>query len=302
MISIEQMALVLEALPDPAFVLSRSGKYLAVFGGHDARYYHSSEGLVGLSITDIVAHDKACWFLEQIELALETNELLIREYELSIQEVNSDIKEGPSHSIWFEGRIQKLNFVVDDEPVVLWMASNITERHDMEAKLRELSDTDQLTGLFNRRRLERDLTIHYRTFVESNNPTSILVFDLDNLKIINDTLGHFVGDEVIMAVGHICRGSLNNDGIACRFGGDEFVIALPNIELSQAMVFAELLHGRFEAHFNRFFAKSLASVISVSIGVTELIPSDTSYEAALKRADDALYQAKRAGKNRTMIG
>ncbi|MGB5998251.1 MAG: GGDEF domain-containing protein, partial [Marinomonas sp.] len=193
-------------------------------------------------------------------------------------------------------------FLVDGEEVVLWMASNITERHDMEAKLRELSDTDQLTGLFNRRRLERDLMTHYRTFVESNKPTSILVFDLDNLKTINDTLGHFVGDEVIMAVGHICRGSLNNDGMACRFGGDEFVIALPNIELAQAMVFAELLHGRFEAHFNRFFAKSLASVISVSIGIAEIIPSDTSYETALKRADDALYQAKRAGKNRTMMG
>jgi len=302
MISIEQMAMVLEALPDPAFVLSRSGKYVAVFGGHDERYYHSSEGLMGLRIADMVSADKAAWFLEQIELALETEALLIREYELSIKEVNTDVEDGPLNPIWFEGRIQKLDFLVDGEEVVLWMASNITERHDMEAKLRELSDTDQLTGLFNRRRLERDLISHYKAAQEQFIPTSIVAFDLDNLKTINDTLGHYVGDEVIMAIGHICRAGLNGDAVACRFGGDEFVVALPNVELEQAMVFADLLHERCEAHFNRFFAKSLASIIGVSIGIAEILATDTSYEMALKRADDALYQAKRGGKNRTMVG
>ena len=70
MINIEQMALILDALPDPAFILSRSGKYVAVFGGRDARYYHDGSGLVGLYISDLIKPEKANWFLEQIARAM----------------------------------------------------------------------------------------------------------------------------------------------------------------------------------------------------------------------------------------
>ncbi|MFC7288356.1 hypothetical protein ACFQPC_09940 [Herminiimonas glaciei] len=72
MINFEQMDLTLEALPDPAFTLSRSGKYVAVFGGRDTRYYHDGTGLIGLYISDMVKPEKANWFLEQIARALES--------------------------------------------------------------------------------------------------------------------------------------------------------------------------------------------------------------------------------------
>ncbi|REG81603.1 GGDEF domain-containing protein [Marinomonas pollencensis] len=302
MVSIEQMAKVLEALPDPVFVLSRSGRYVAVFGGHDTRYYHSAEGLVGLRISDIVSADKADWFLEQIAVALEAETLLIREYELSIREVGSDVEEGPVEPIWFEGRIQKLDFQIAGEDVVLWMASNITERHKLEAKLRKLSDTDKLTGLFNRRRLERELKADYRAFIGQGVPTSIVIFDLDNLKTINDTLGHYVGDEVIVAIANICRNELADHGIACRYGGDEFVVALFNAEVTQAKQFADRLHEKVMHHFQQFFTKNLAASIGISVGISGMLPDDTSYKAVLKRADDALYQAKRSGKNKTIVG
>ena len=91
MINVEQLALVLEALPDPAFILSRSGKYVAVFGGRDARYYHDGTGLVGLYISDLIKSEKADWFLEQIGRALASRELMVEEYELS----NKDVKGLP---------------------------------------------------------------------------------------------------------------------------------------------------------------------------------------------------------------
>lgn len=182
MINIEQMSIVLDTLPDPAFILSRSGKYVAVFGGRDKRYYHDGSCLVGLYISDLIKPDKANWFLEQIGRTLESGELIIEEYELS----NSDVKglpdHGPEKPIWFEGRIQALSFSVDDEDVVLWVASNISKRHDLEIRLRELGDTDQLTGLFNRRKLEHELTLDYESYVRYSVPTSILMLDLDNLK------------------------------------------------------------------------------------------------------------------------
>ncbi|OEO26392.1 deoxycytidine triphosphate deaminase [Pseudomonas sp. J237] len=299
MINVEMMASVLEALPDPAFILSRSGKYVAVFGGRDTRYYHDGSGLVGLTITDLVKTEKANWFLEQIDRALATGKLLVEEYELSNRDVKGLSDEGPVEPIWFEGRIQALDFQVDDEDVVLWVASNISERHQLEVRLRELSDTDQLTGLYNRRKLERDLSGHYQNFVRHRVPTAVLMFDLDNLKQVNDAFGHHVGDDMIMAVADMCRSHLRQNDTACRFGGDEFVIALPNTGHEQALQFAERLHQSFAEKLSRFSVG--ASTATSSLGVTIMLPADGSYEDTLKRADAALYDAKRLGKDRVVF-
>jgi len=296
MINVQQMGAVLNALPDPAFVLSRSGKYVAVFGGRDERYYHDGSGLVGKYISDLVKPDKAEWFLERIEHALATRRLLIEEYELSNKDIKGLPDEGPSEAIWFEGRIQALEFEVDDEPVVLWVASNISERHELEIRLREQSDTDQLTGLFNRRKLERDLSLHYETFTRHGVTTSILMFDLDNLKKINDHHGHYVGDEMILTVANTCRSELRKTDIVCRFGGDEFVVCLPNTGPDQALQFAERLWASFRKELNRFSVGDVAA--TVSLGVATMLPEDRSYEDTIRRADGALYEAKARGKDR----
>lgn len=296
MINIEQMALILDALPDPVFILSRSGKYVAVLGGRDARYYHDGSGLVGLYITDLIMPEKANWFLEQIARALESKNILVVEYELSNKDVRGLLDEGPKEPIWFEGRIQALSFLVDNEEIVLWVASNISERHSLEVRLRELSDTDQLTGLFNRRKMERDLTQHHKSSARYSVPTSIFLFDLDNLKKINDTKGHHAGDEIIQAVASICRSALRTTDFACRLGGDEFVVALPNTTRDQAMQFAKRLHDRLREELSRFSADG--TTVTASIGVTTMIPQDRSYEDTLKRADLALYEAKSMGKDR----
>ena len=299
MINIEQMALILDALPDPAFILSRSGKYVAVFGGRDARYYHDGSGLVGLYISDLIKPEKANWFLEQIARALESKKLLVEEYELSNRDVIGLPDEGPKEPIWFEGRIQALSFLVDDEEVVLWVASNISERHNLEMRLRELSDTDQLTGLFNRRKLEHELTLHFESLARYSVPTSIFLFDLDNLKKVNDTKGHHVGDEMIQVVANICRSALRATDFACRLGGDEFVVVLPNTGREQAIQFAKRLHDRFRKELSRFSVEG--TIVTASIGVTTMFPEDRSYEDTLQRADRALYEAKRMGKDRIVL-
>ena len=296
MINFEQMALILEALPDPAFILSRSGKYVAVFGGRDVRYYHDGTGLVGKYFSDLIKPEKADWFLEQIARALESKKLLVEEYELSNRDVIGLPDEGPKEPIWFEGRIQALSFLVDDEEVVLWVASNISERHNLEMRLRELSDTDQLTGLFNRRKLEHELTLHFESLARYSVPTSIFLFDLDNLKKVNDTKGHHVGDEMIQVVANICRSALRATDFACRLGGDEFVVVLPNTGREQAIQFAKRLHDRFRKELSRFSVEG--TIVTASIVVTTMLPEDRSYEDTLQRADRALYEAKSMGKDR----
>jgi len=296
MINFEQMALILEALPDPAFILSRSGKYVAVFGGRDVRYYHDGTGLVGKYFSDLIKPEKADWFLEQIARALESKKLLVEEYELSNRDVIGLPDEGPKEPIWFEGRIQALSFLVDDEEVVLWVASNISERHNLEMRLRELSDTDQLTGLFNRRKLEHELTLHFESLARYSVPTSIFLFDLGNLKKVNDTKGHHVGDEMIQVVANICRSALRATDFACRLGGDEFVVVLPNTGREQAIQFAKRLHDRLRKELSRFSVEG--TIVTASIGVTTMLPEDRSYEETLQRADRALYEAKSMGKDR----
>ena len=298
MINLEQMALILKALPDPAFILSRSGKYLALFGGRDARYYHDGSGLVGCYIADLIKPDKARWFLDQIALALDSRQLLIAEYELSNRDVKDLPDEGPQIPIWFEGRVQALDFQVCGEDVVLWVASNISARHELELQLKTLSDTDQLTGLFNRRKLEYELGGHYELTSRYGVQNSILMFDLDNLKLINDALGHQAGDELIQVVAAVCRSELRQNDIACRFGGDEFVIVLPNTGPEQALQFAQRLHQLLHTALNRFAVAGSAA--SVSMGVASIVAEDGSYSDTLRRADQALYQAKELGKDQVI--
>lgn len=296
MINAEQMFSILDTLPDPAFIITREGRYVGVFGGKDARYYHDGKGLVGQLIADLIKPDKAKWFIEQIEKALVTRNLLIVEYELSNKDVKGLPDEGPEEPIWFEGRVQALDFKVDDEDVVLWVASNISERHHLEVKLREMSDTDQLTGLYNRRKLERELISQFEAFTRYGLSTSILMFDLDNLKVINDSLGHLAGDELITTLAKTCMAELRANDIACRFGGDEFVVALPAIDQVQAVQLAERLHRCFIDALSRFSVKETKA--TVSMGISSMTVGDTSYLDVLRRADTALYQAKHQGKNR----
>lgn len=298
MIQIEQMALVLDTLPDPVFLFSRTGKYVEVFGGRDERYYHDGSGLIGSYISDLIKPEKAQWFLAQIQQALASKSLLVVEYELSNKDVKGLPDEGPSAPIWFEGRIQALDFQVDGEDVALWVASNISARHQLEMQLRELCDTDQLTGLFNRRKLESTLQQHYESMQRYGVETSVLIFDLDNLKQVNDSQGHHAGDRLIQLAADACLNTLRKTDIACRFGGDEFVLALPNTGHEQALLFAQRLHGNIRQALAGFAAQGVG--VSASIGVVTMTAQDHSYEDALKRADAALYAAKRSGKNRVI--
>ena len=127
-------------------------------------------------------------------------------------------------------------------------------------------------------------------------PTSILIFDLDNLKEINDSKGHHVGDEAIRAVANILRSTLRKTDCACRLGGDEFVVILPNTGHEQAIQFAKRIHDRSRKELSQFSVDS--AVVTASMGVTTIVPEDCSYKDTIKRADLALYEAKNGGKDR----
>jgi two-component system cell cycle response regulator len=162
----------------------------------------------------------------------------------------------------------------------------------------EMAVTDGLTGLHNRRYLERHLATLVRQSVARQSPLSVLVLDVDRFKAINDGFGHDAGDGVLREVSRRLRKAVRGIDLACRLGGEEFVVAMPDTDAALAMVVGERLRQRIAEDPFRIPNGEQTVAVTVSIGMSTLIPSEDTPETLLKRADEALYRAKRDGRNR----
>jgi two-component system cell cycle response regulator len=164
----------------------------------------------------------------------------------------------------------------------------------------ELAITDPLTGLQNRRYMET----HLATLVEQagarGKPLSLLVLDIDYFKSINDTFGHDAGDDVLREFAPRLRKSIRGIDLACRYGGEEFVVVMPETDMAVAAIVAERIRRRIASEPFPIRAGSTAIDVTISIGIAALNAADDSAASLLKRADLALYRAKRDGRNRVV--
>jgi len=161
---------------------------------------------------------------------------------------------------------------------------------------REHSLRDALTNCFNRGHGLETLDTELRRARRSRQPLSILMFDIDHFKTINDELGHLRGDDLLRAVGAQLTRVLRSTDVRCRYGGDEFLIILPDTPLIGAQHVAESL--RREMATLAMVGGGKTFPVSVSVGVATAGPSELGVTPLIERADDALYQAKRAGRDR----
>ncbi len=292
-----QLLSILESLPDPAFILSESGVYVGIFGGTDNRYYHNGSFLIGQKIHDVIDQEKADWFCEQIRIALESDALHVVEYQLGSFNVSGlEHEEGPQDYIYFEGRIKSLPGLFNGERAVLWIANNISERHHLEVKLRELSEKDALTKLYNRRKLIDELE---KEFDACSRIFSVIMFDLDFFKSINDSYGHYVVDTILKFVADEAQKNIRKDDILARIGGEEFIILMKNTTKQEAFVFAERLRKHIES--SDLHAFNCAQKLTISLGITEESPPKSSLDELFKRVDQALYEAKNRGRNASVV-
>jgi two-component system cell cycle response regulator len=163
-----------------------------------------------------------------------------------------------------------------------------------------LAVTDELTGLYNRRYFERHLAIMLDKAREQDRDMAVMLIDMDFFKSVNDTHGHDIGDAVLREFALRLKRNIRGVDLACRFGGEEFVVLMPDTDFRQAQGVAErvrmaVAERSFEVGANR------SLTVTVSVGVA-LIEGDTDTpEVLLKRADVALYRAKREGRNRVVF-
>ncbi len=191
--------------------------------------------------------------------------------------------------------VLKLNIGrLNEQGDMLCILEDITEESKWIRYFENLSATDQLTGICNRRCLEEKLQEYIELSKRYQRPFSLIMFDIDYFKHINDTLGHDIGDKVLKTLTNIVKQNIRSTDILARYGGEEFIIIAPETTLDQAKILAEKLRISIENTNIENFIN-----ITCSFGVAELYSQDTQ-ETFLKRVDESLYKAKRSGRNRVM--
>jgi len=194
----------------------------------------------------------------------------------------------PSNQAFTEESLRLLTLIAGQ-------AAAILQRILMYEEMARLAITDELTGLFNRRHFMERLSHEVMRAKRHQQPFSLLFFDLDHFKRINDTCGHPLGDRILADLGKLLRRWARGTDLLARYGGEEFVAFLPMTDSQQALAAAERIRATVEEHsFPR------RKRLTVSVGVASY-PQDGDVPAdLLKKADLALYQAKKLGRNRTM--
>lgn len=181
------------------------------------------------------------------------------------------------------------------QKLIFCICRDITERKLLEEEIYRYATTDTLTGLYNRRTFGERLKEEMDRASRHGTPLSLIMYDFDAFKAINDELGHAVGDEVLQQSAALVRQNVRSTDMVVRWGGEEFMILVRQTNLAQAEVLAEKLRQVIEA-----YAFSSELKVTASFGVTGFFPGE-SENKLLKRVDDALYRAKGEGRNRVVV-
>lgn len=181
----------------------------------------------------------------------------------------------------------------------LSVQEDISERKRLEEELQNRAVTDELTGIFNRRHLLELAPGEIKRAMRLKHPLSIALIDIDHFKHLNDTYGHAVGDQVLLAFTKTCQKNIREIDIFARFGGDEFVLVFPATKLDQAFEVVERVRRDLTAHVLEFNGKPVS--ITISSGISGLVGEAATLDSLLERADQALYRAKAAGRNCVMV-
>jgi diguanylate cyclase (GGDEF)-like protein/PAS domain S-box-containing protein len=289
---------LLKSIADPFFIISEDGTYLDVFGGTERTLYDDAETLKGRNIYDFMERDFAEFFMEQVKRTLDGKAMNSFEYQLATETVDGIPKNGPGGTQWFEARMYPLDRLYEGHRAVTSLILNITERKQLQQKLRELSYQDSLTKIYNRRFFFERFSDQLELYTQDKMPLSVVILDVDHFKEINDGYGHFAGDHVLKQLVSLIQALVGKEINLARFGGDEFIFSLEGYSIQRSMDLAEDLH--YKVQHNAFSFGQTPIPLTISIGLSDVTLFDTDTASIIARADKALYMAKTQGRNRVV--
>jgi len=188
-----------------------------------------------------------------------------------------------------------MSFIEDRENHCVYTFTDVTHLENRSRNLEKKAFYDKLTGIYNRRKFEDHILLSMHTSKRYNTELSLIFFDIDHFKDINDTYGHQTGDVLLKEISSAVSDKLRKSDVFARWGGEEFIILLQHTDIKNAEATAEKIR-----HLIKNLSNSSGEQVTCSFGVTQYIESDTM-KSFIKRADDALYDAKGHGRDRVII-
>jgi diguanylate cyclase (GGDEF)-like protein len=257
-------------------------------GGEALQCIHAGEKMDNCGSAEAC---RECVIRASVKKALQGTSVLRETTEMSL------VADGGVRAVHFQITASQLTF--ENNTYVLLVIEDITELKNSEEKLKKLNEllesqasTDPLTGISNRLKFDETLGAEIKRSQRYGMPLSLIMFDIDRFKSINDTHGHHTGDDVLREVADMVESNIRGYDLFARWGGEEFMIMVGNSDRDHAVVLAEKLRALIESR--RF---PVVGNITCSFGVTELIAGE-SVDRFMQRVDGALYRAKDRGRNR----
>lgn len=283
---------IVETIREPLLVLDRDLRVVTVSRSFYEFFKVKPEETVGQFIYDL--GDKQ-WDISKLRELLE--KILPQQTAFDNYEVEHDFVTIGRRTLLLNAR--QIEREVGKERIILLAIEDITERKKYEEKIQQMAFHDSLTGLPNRKLFSDRLGIVLAQAKRNKKKVGIVMLDLDNFKDVNDTLGHDVGDILLKAVAERLSGTLRKSDTVARFGGDEFVLIFPDMEvIEEAIQVVQKIIDRFH---KPFLIDTHQLVVTTSIGIAVYPNDGMDEEILMKNADIAMYQAKQAGRARYQL-
>lgn len=283
---------IVETIREPLLVLDRDLRIVTASRSFYEFFKVKPEETVGQFIYDL--GDKQ-WDISKLRELLET--ILPQQTAFDNYEVEHDFVTIGRRTLLLNAR--QIEREVGKEKIILLAIEDITERKKYEEKIQQMAFHDSLTGLPNRKLFSDRLGIVLAQAKRNKKKVGIVMLDLDNFKDVNDTLGHDVGDTLLKAVAERLSVILRKSDTVARFGGDEFVLIFPDMEvIEEAIQVVQKIIDRFH---KPFLIDTHQLVVTTSIGIAVYPNDGMDEEILMKNADIAMYQAKQAGRARYQL-
>jgi diguanylate cyclase (GGDEF)-like protein/PAS domain S-box-containing protein len=277
------------AMPNISFVCDQDGRYLEILANETSLLSASVDEMKGRLIEELSPPEEAKLMMEAVHRAVETGETQVIEYKVPV------VAGGER---WFEGRIALMEKDDAGHSKVVFIATEISERVRLYQEVQQLAIHDSLTGCYNRRHFLTLAGQELEHAIRYKRPLSLLMLDIDHFKNFNDQYGHPIGDHILCALVNLCEKQLRHADILGRYGGEEFVMLMPETMVQAALQVAERLRLKIARMKTDTPVGKLS--LTVSIGVTGFdmeCAQPPTMEALIESSDQALYAAKSAGRN-----